>query len=405
MKKVVTIIFFCTFLLSAKAQTVYDYVLTPISATLEPNETMHLAIKKLDSTGDRPQEVTDVGITETPHWMLNGSANANASDGTLLPDLTFLNATYTAPAQAPAKNPVAIAVQFHPDPDKKQVVTLVCNVKIISAKYKVVLDGEITGPKGLHFNLHGESYRNLESFADGTSALVTYDGSKNMHVTVSAAGVPGKMWLVSPKEYDIPVVINIGNTSKSTKVPAKISIETFSPSKMGRNQAENYWTPAGIQSFPGNISHIFEGTFYQIAISTGKENGVKANHDLAFAQRLKAHEGDALYFKTAQGKADLLELQKFMQEHGHGNIYSGTNKPPVNSNAYSKAFVEGMRKTQTDHSSYGTPPDKNNPTVMGGILHFQSTFDTKSKTPTNFFEEASPGGGVHGRINIYVKKL
>ncbi|MGN6249426.1 MAG: hypothetical protein ACTHNG_13820 [Ginsengibacter sp.] len=404
MKKVLTLIFFCAYLLPTKAQTVYDYVLTPISATLQPNETMHLAIKKLDSTGDRPQEATDVGITETPHWMLNGSANANASEGTLLPDLTFLNATYTAPAQAPAKNPVAVAVQFHPKKGSKQLVTLICNVKIVSAKYKVVMDGEITGPKGIHYKLHGESYRNLQSFADGTAALVSYDGSKKLHVNVSAAGVPGKMWLVNPLEYDIPVVFNIGNTSKSSKVPASISIETFSPSKMGRNEAENYWTPVGIKSFPGNISHMFEGTFYEIAMSTANENGSKANHDLAFAKRLQAHEGDASYFKTAQGKADLLEMQKHMQEHGHGNIYRGTRKPPLNSNAYSKAFVEGMRKTQSDPSSYGTPPDKNNPTIMGGILHFQSTFDTKNKTATNIFEETNTGG-LHGRINIYVKKL
>jgi hypothetical protein len=408
MKRTIAFSLACCLLTSLKAQTVNNYFMAPSSSlTLNVNQTATLKIGYIDANGDiAPQEKLDVGIEQTPHWMLNGRDVSSASnDGHLSPDLTFLTATYQAPPTVPAKNPVAVAVSFHPGDTAKGLVTLICNIKIVSAKYKVVLDGEITGPKGLHFNLHGESYRNLEAFADGTSALVSYDGSKNMHVTVSAAGVPGKMWLVSPKEYNIPVVINVGNTSKSTKVPAKISIETFSPSKMGRNQAENYWTPAGIKSFPGNISHIFEGTFYQMAISTANENGVKANHDLAFAQRLKAHEGDASYFKTAQGKADLLEMQKYMQEHGHGNIYSGTLKPPSNSNAYSKAFVEGMRKTQTDPSSYGTPPDVNNPTVMGGILHFQSTFDTKSKTPTNIFEEASPGGGLHGRINIYVKKL
>ena len=404
-KKVLAILFFTVTGFPLSAQTVYDYVLTPVSATLQPNGTLHLTIKKLDSAGDHPHLATDVGIAETPKWTINGSTNASSSDGTLLPDLSFLNATYTAPAKAPAKNPVAIAVQFHPDPNKKQIATLICNVKIVSAKYKVVMDGEITGPKGIHYKLHGESYRNLESFTDGTAALVSYDGSKNMHVTVSAAGVPGKMWLVNPLEYDIPVVFNIGNINKSTKVPAKISIETFSPSQMGRNVAEKYWTPAGIMNFPGGISHMFTSTFYEIAASSARETGKKAKFDMDFAKRLKAHEGDASYFKTAQGKADLLQMQKFMQEHGHGNIYSGTKGPHANSSAYSKAFVEGMRKTQTNPSAYSTPPNANTPTVIGGVLEFDASFDSRSKTPVNLFQEASPGGGINGRINIYVEKL
>ena len=353
MKKIIFLLAFTAVQLTLRAQTVYDYVLTPISATLEPNQSLNLEIKKLDSTGDLPQTANDlnVGSATTPVWNLNGSSGSNPSNGILHPDLTFLKATYTAPAKVPAKNPVAVSVVIHPGSNPKSAVTLICNIRIVKTAYKVTLKGEITGPEGLHYKVDGESYRNLTSYADGTYALVSYDGSKKMHLRVSTAGVAGKYLLINPLEYDIPVVINIGNIRKMFSVPAKVSIESFSPTKMGGNTAENYWTPKGILNSPGGISRIFISTFYEIYASSVKETGNQAKKDLPFLERLKAHEGDPSYFQTAQGRADLQKMQKYMQSTGHGNLFNNLQKPSTKPSAYSKAFVKGMQGTQTNPGS------------------------------------------------------
>jgi hypothetical protein len=406
MKKFLLVLSWIAALMPLRAQSVYDYVLTPISATLQPGETLTLHIKKFDSTGDLPKTANDlnIGSEGTPLWNLNGSTNSSPSNGVLRPDLTFLTATYTAPAAAPAKNPVAVSVQFHPPGNPKSAVTLVTNIRIVSTKYKVTLHAEIAGPKGLHYLVDGVSYRDLHSYADGTCALVSYDGSKNMHLTVSAAGVPGKMWLVNPLEYDIPLVINTGNISKGPAA-AKVSIESLSPTHMGGYSAENYQTPAGIMGFPGNISHNFQSVFYEIAVSSAKETGSQARADLSFINRLKAHKGDASYFKTSQGRSDMQQMQKYMEAHGQGDLFSHMQQPSSKPSAYSEAFVKGMQGTQTHPGAKGTPAAMSTPTVINGILHLPGTFNPKSKTPLRILEEASPGGGLEGNLVLKVEKL
>ncbi|MDE3213392.1 MAG: hypothetical protein KGM98_09165 [Bacteroidota bacterium] len=409
MKKILCL--FCIGLITCQSygqssQSVPEYVLVPASATLQPGESVKLQVKKLDSATNLPLGPNDlnIGSETTPYWYLNGSVSAPPTDGKLAPDLSFLNAKYIAPGTAPRKNPVAVSVQFHPPDNPKSLLTLVCNIRIVTASYKVTLHGEITGPKGIHFLVNGVSYRNLHSYADGTYALLSYDGSKNMHLTVSAAGVPGKMWLVSPLEYDIPVVINIGNIKKGP-APAKVSIESFSPTQMGGYTAEDYWTPGGIMNFPGYISHTFTPVFYQIAVNSAKETKNQAVADMGFLQRLKAHEGDAAYLRSAQGRADLQKMQQYMEAHGRGDLFSHMQHPSSKPSAYSEAFVKGMQGTQTHPGSYGPPPGMNTPNVMNGLLHLPGTFNPKSGNSMTIFEEASPGGGLQGTLIVKVQKL
>jgi hypothetical protein len=392
------------------AQTINDYFLAPASSiTLNVNQTVTLKIGHLDAKGDiTTQKTIDIGITQTPHWMVNGhDISISSNDGDLSPDLTFLTATYKAPPAVPSKNPVAVAVSFHPADSAKELVTLICNITIVDAPYEIDMESEVTGPEGIHFHIKGKSFAILHSFADGTYSLQPSDGTKNMEVQVLEAVAP-KMSLVSPKNYNIHYVCNLGNLKKSAAVSAKFTIESFSPrDNMERPIKEEYQTPVGIQAFPVMLNGILRNCVpLTTIVNTANENGTKAAQDMDFVQRLKSHEGDPSYLKTVQGKADLLQMQKFMQEQGRGNLFTNTSQQPTHNNSsdYSKAFVQGMQSTQTNPETDGIAPNTNTPTLMGGEYHLDGTFHTGSTTPMTI-NIANNSNGFQGSLKINVIKL
>ena len=278
MKRTFAFLFVCCLMTSLNAQTVNNYFMAPSSSlTLNVNQTATLKIGYINANGDiAPQKKLDIGIEQTPHWMLNGrNASSASNDGHLSPDLTFLTATYKAPAAVPAKNPVAVAVSFHPGDTAKGLVTLICNINIVDAPYEIQMESDVTGPDGIHFHIKGKSYAMLHAFADGTYSLQPSDGTKNMQVQVLEAVAP-KMSLVSPKNYNIHYVCNLGNLKKSSSVPAKFTIESFSPrDNMERPIEENYMTPVGVRPFPVMLNGILRNCVpLSTIINTAKENGV-----------------------------------------------------------------------------------------------------------------------------------
>jgi hypothetical protein len=60
------------------------------------------------------------------NWRVNGIANGSTSVGTLL--ASGFDATYKAPATAPANNPVAVSVEYSPKPPAKQL--LISNITV-----------------------------------------------------------------------------------------------------------------------------------------------------------------------------------------------------------------------------------------------------------------------------------
>ncbi len=404
-KKIILLFFIVSSGAWSKAQTANDYVLIPGNTIiLRVNTKMNFAIKWIDNPGSLHEGTAD--ITQTPEWMLNGnSENENSNDGNLKNDLNSEKAVYTAPAKVPAKNPVAVSVRFHPSESDKSIVTLICNVTIVDAQYKVTFEGEITGPEGMHYKLSGESYTNLKPFADGTFGLMPADNSRAMLMTVSDAGIPGKMWLVSPKNYYVPFVMNVGNISNATSVPAKISIESLSPTEMYSSKPlpENFkFAGAGIQKLYNSMTSMFSGIFYPVAVKAGFENGQQSADDMAFIQRLKQHENDPNYLKTAQGKSDLSQMQKMMQNQGRGNLYrSNMATEPGNITSYNKAFVQGMQATQTDPAAYSNG-NTNTPEVLGGMFHFDGTFNSKNSTAMEITKQADIKD-LHGTIKITSK--
>ncbi|HVZ55513.1 MAG TPA: hypothetical protein VG870_02545 [Chitinophagaceae bacterium] len=392
-----------------RAQTANDYFLAPGASVRVPvNGTVRLVIGQLNASGDPlPAGQANIGITSTTAWSLNGHpGDASSSEGRLTPDLTFLRATYQAPAALPARNPVAVSVTFHPGDTARGTVTLVCHITVVDAAYQVRLEGEITGPEGLHYKITGDCLANLQGFADGTYGLMPADGTRHMQLTVATAGVPGKMELVSPLTYPISFALNIGNLTRGD-APAKMSIENFSPlDNLMRPVAENYQTPGGIISLPTNLNAVFSGVFYQVVTRATVENGQKAREDMSFVQRLKAHENDPAYLRSAQGKSDLQQMQKLMQEHGRGTQFTqGMTSSSAGSSDYGKAFVQGMQGTQTDPSAYGPAPNANTATVMGGLFHFEGTFHKSGATALDISQDASPAGGLEGHLKITVIRL
>jgi hypothetical protein len=196
--------------INVNAQSVTYYFLAPSSSlTLNVNQTITKKMGYLNANEDiSSQKSINIGLTQTPHLKRNGhDASLHSIDGDLAPDLTFLTATYKAPPAVPAKNPVAVAVTFHPADTAKSAVTLICNVTIADKPYEIDMESEVIGPEGIHFQIKGETFASMHCFSHGTYSLLPVDGTRNMNVEVVEAVAP-KMSLVSPKEYNIHYVCN-----------------------------------------------------------------------------------------------------------------------------------------------------------------------------------------------------
>jgi hypothetical protein len=134
MKKLFLSFLFISVCFISPGQTANDYVLVPGASFLLPvEENMKLDIQWLDVKGNPHEGLSDFTKLPAPEWTINGHSinNQNKADGNLNVDLTFENATYTAPAFVPHQNPVTIAVRFHSNDSSKELVTLLCNVKIV----------------------------------------------------------------------------------------------------------------------------------------------------------------------------------------------------------------------------------------------------------------------------------
>ncbi len=96
------------------------------------------------------------------NWTIDGKSRDQQDPSRRFPeDYGWFKATtveYTAPDKIPPRNPVAIAVSFHPSANSKSLVTLICNVTVVSG-YKVTAEMELTGPVGIHIVLRGEHYK------------------------------------------------------------------------------------------------------------------------------------------------------------------------------------------------------------------------------------------------------
>ena len=118
----------------------------------------------------------DRSQAEIPIWTINGHEvdAADIKEGKLsFPDgyLERENAIYTAPANVPANNPIAIAVKFRPSKKSKEEVTLVSNITIV----------ELSHDWYVAYTVGNYNYRSIVS--PGHSGSDIYE--QNAHATTS----------------------------------------------------------------------------------------------------------------------------------------------------------------------------------------------------------------------------
>lgn len=277
-------------------------------------------------------------------------------------------------------------------------------IEVGDETYKVAMDLDITGPDALHWQLKGEVLTKLISYADGTFQLKPVDKTRNMPVHVLSAST-AHMKLVGQYDYPIPFTLNIGNIRKARNVTAKITFDTYSPSVNGQNSSEPYQTPGGVHDFPGWTSHLVQNLFYDIERNVGEKSEAPEMIELAEMKKIQAHAKDPNYWHTAQGKADLLKMQKIMEERGRGDLFTRMSNSSGQHSKADSAFVEGMRGTQFNPSDYGVPPMKNSTSILGNLLQFAGTFNDQSFTPLKILQEGNAGSALKGSIVIKVEKI
>lgn len=183
------IFLFALFCQYGHAQNVFNYVLVPGSTSILPvDEQMKFAIQWYSDDGTPHEGVNAFSGKQLPEWTVNGQpwTNQNPVNGKLSVDLTFEKATYTAPSKIPATNPVVIAVRFHASDASKEMITLICSVKIIDPGNKWYVS----------YTYSGSSFRSDKSVSEQRTYSNEITGAASMLINGT------------PPEKDGHVIIN-----------------------------------------------------------------------------------------------------------------------------------------------------------------------------------------------------
>ncbi len=406
---------------SLKAQDNGGYVLFPGPAkTLAPGQKLTLYLERVNTDGS----FAGAPGIEVIKWTINGHAKQIAktpAEGDLSIDLTLSKATYTAPAAAPDKNPVAIAVTARAPGESKATMILICNVTILNADYKVTAEFEATGPQGIHYKYKGESYTDLKGLADGTYMLAPVDKTQQMDLTIEDAAMTSHSTFVGPKEYKIPFLFTIDKMNPKQLAPthATILFNTICPQKgkvewIFHGDADVRYTcdidngsitysPGTTQVIPslaGNPFAMNGATNLDIfqyfgptqVIQNASTNIANSSDLIEFSKRMMAHQNDPAYFKTAQGKADLQRMQAMQKQLGN-------NSGPKN-------FGEASLLKQAKADAPSNSDNSSKARILPGIARarVEDTFDPKS---SNAFTGTLEGGigPVQASIKVTVEKL
>lgn len=154
------------------SQNVFSYVLLPGSSYILPvEEQMKFIIQWYSIDGNMHEGVNAYSKKQLPEWTINGQSlsNQNPANGKLTVDLSIEKATYTAPSKIPSENPVVIAVRFYASDTSKEMIILICNVKIVDPGNRWYVA----------YTYSGTSFKSDKS--------ATEERTDNSHITGSAA--------------------------------------------------------------------------------------------------------------------------------------------------------------------------------------------------------------------------
>jgi hypothetical protein len=165
------------------------------------------------------------------NWTINGEAHADPSFGKLSTSLNFISATYEAPQQVPARNPVAVAFSFMLPGAGKTKLTLLCNVTITdmynffdlktastpNSIYR--FDDPFAGSMAhaaltMAIEKEGEIIINIQGKAPSAPGDHTVPATMSMIVSVDGAGKGVYEWKLPPENQSVPVTNVVLNYSK-----------------------------------------------------------------------------------------------------------------------------------------------------------------------------------------------
>ncbi len=172
-------------------QSVNNYLLIPGSTSLLPvDEQMKFSIYWYSDDGILHEGVNSFSKNQLPEWTINGQTwtSQNPANGKLSVDLGFEKATYTAPSKVPATNPVVIAVRFHASDTSKEMVTLICNLKIIDPGNKWYVSFTYSGKSFSSDKSASEERTNSSQVTGSASMLINgTPPDKDGHVTINTS--------------------------------------------------------------------------------------------------------------------------------------------------------------------------------------------------------------------------
>jgi hypothetical protein len=352
----------------AIAQEIGFILIPGNTINVAPSEKVQLLIQRHTSQGNMQLVIS----TDILSWNVNGqkAGEVDPSLGSLDPDLTLAGATYTAPSAAPANNPVAVSVTLHDPNDAtgKAVVTMVCNITILKADYRITVDFETTGPEGMHYKYKGECYTNLKRLADGTLMLEPVDKSRQMKIDIDDAAISSYSTFTGPKEYYVPFLFTIDkiNTKNPAPVKARIGFNTICPKQgavqwvmHGGGQDVNYtcnidngtitYSPGQTQKVaPGGSPLAMQGmTFLDIFQYLGQQqvasalstNMANSQQIMAMAQQAQMYRNNPAMANTPQGKAALQQMQAFQAQMGKPTTAAQTSTQMLPGTA--RVWIEG----------------------------------------------------------------
>ena len=236
--------------------------------------------------------------------------------------------------------------------DQKQII-------VSKQKYKITFEAEQTLPQaGMDIKLQGECFTTLKPLDDGTYMLEPVDKTRNMDITIKQnklANAEGAVsQIISPQQYKFPFLFTIVNMDKNSKTgKATVYLNTTAPqtgtvksestadgktvttiadidkgsvTTIAPNYTNTYTLPTrGMLYAMDAITHLNLLSGFASDINTTMQNVnqniADANQKMVWAKRMMEHQNDPNYYKSAQGKKDMLMMQTLQKQLGSNIKY------------------------------------------------------------------------------------
>jgi hypothetical protein len=383
----------------------------PGSKKLKKNKATTVTITVTDCVSKTPVPKLPIHITQTnPNTGILNTTNVNTNDsGKVAVIFTAMNKgetiiipsfSYTGINNKVIKDPIACAAP-----------------KITVGEdflYKITMDAENTlAETGEDIKLLGECTASLKTLDDGTFMLEPVDKTRNMKVTVeqnkivNAGGAVGQ--IVIPQQYVFPFLFSIGKMDKdlgsgeatvylNTTAPQTgtvkseimadgktvttiVDIDKGSITTIAAGHTGTYQLPTGGMMYAMDaVTHLNLLSGFASNINTTMQNTnrniASAQQKMEWAKRMQAHQNDPAYFKTAQGKKDMEQMQALQQQLG-GNIKNEGS----NTTAIRQAMTKKMEK---------------DPNYAGSAQFYQD----RAKLRMNSDADKTLGGGKHAMAEV-----